>query len=265
MKKFTLLLALMAIMPAMFASAFSELTITINENAEFYVVMDGRQYDSHTGAVVISSVSHGNHSMEVFKHTLVLNGFVTDRIFRGSVDVMPNKRIYATIDRFGSFVILRSENMNPSFDYGYGYDNGPGNSHGNGHGNGHGNSYGNGHDNGNHYGNNSGYYSSYSYNTGGYMPMGMSPESFSMLMASMRREAFDETRVRMATSAITMSGVTSAQLAGLMRMLTFDSNRLNLAKIAYNFVVDKNNIFLINDAFTFNSNADEFYRYIGAW
>ncbi|KAF5035507.1 hypothetical protein DSECCO2_584840 [anaerobic digester metagenome] len=95
--------------------------------------------------------------------------------------------------------------------------------------------------------------------------MGMSPDAFGMLLSSMRREAFDETRVRMAITAISVSGVTSAQLRELMLMLTFDSNRLKLAKTAYTFVVDKGNIFLINDAFTFNSSADEFYRYIGAW
>lgn len=259
MKKFTLFLAMMAIMPAMFAAAFSELTITINENAEFYVVMDGRQYASRMGSVVISNLNNGRHNMEVFKHTLVLNGFTTDRIFRGSVDVMPNARIYASIDRFGSFVILNTENLNPVF----GNDGGHGNGNSNGHNNGHPNGHAFGHSNHNDGCNNAGSYSNY--NSGGYVPMGMSPESFGMLCSSMRHEAFDETRVRMAFSAVSMSGVTSGQLRELMLMLTFDSNRLKLAKIAYTYVVDKGNIFLVNDAFTFNSNADEFFRYIGVW
>ena len=72
MKKFTLLLALMAIMPAMFATAYSELTITINENADFYVVIDGRQYDSYAGAVVVSRLEHGRHGMEVFRESITL-------------------------------------------------------------------------------------------------------------------------------------------------------------------------------------------------
>ena len=81
----------------------------------------------------------------------------------------------------------------------------------------------------------------------------------------MRREAFDETRLRMAITAVSISGVTSYQLRELMLMLTFDSNRLKLAKTAYAFVADKGNIFIINDAFVFNSNATEFYKYIGMW
>ena len=264
MKKFTLLLALMAIMPAMFATPFSELTITINENAGFYAVIDGRQYDSRGGSVFISNLSHGNHSLEVVKSSLTLNGTMYDYLYRGSVNILPNKRIFATIDRFGTFVILRTENLheNNGHGNGYGHHDGPGNGYGN-------NGYYS--DNNGYYGSgsygcsgNDGYYAGVSYNTGGYGGYGMSPESFSMLLASMRRESFDDTRVHMALSAVSR-GVTSAQLREMMLMLTFDSNRLRLAKGAFNFVVDKNNIFLINDAFTFNSNADEFYRYIGAW
>jgi hypothetical protein len=264
MKKFTLLLALMAILPAMFATPFSELTITINENAGFYAVIDGRQYDSRGGSVYISNLSHGNHSLEVVKSSLTLNGTMYDYLYRGSVNILPNKRIFATIDRFGTFVILRTENLheNNGHGNGYGHHGGPGNGYGN-------NGYYS--DNNGYYGSGSygcsgsnGYFTGNSYNTGGYGCYGMSPESFSMLLASMRRESFDDTRVHMALSAVSR-GVTSAQLRELMLMLTFDSNRLRLAKGAYNFVIDKNNIFLINDAFTFNSNADEFYRYIGAW
>ncbi|HPF00311.1 MAG TPA: DUF4476 domain-containing protein [Bacteroidales bacterium] len=251
MKKFTLLLVLMAITPAMFAKAYSELTITINENADFYVVIDGRQYDSYAGSVVVSRIEHGRHGMEVFRESMTLNGIMVDRIFRGSVDIMPNKRMYGTIDRFGAFVILRSENMIPATGYSHGY----GHNHSNGHGYGH----------SNHYGSSNGHYGTYSYGSNAYMPMGMSPDAFGMLLSSIRREAFDETRVRMAITAVSVSGVTSAQLRELMLMLTFDSNRLKLAKTAYTFVVDKGNIFMINDAFTFSSNADEFYRYIGVW
>lgn len=264
MKKCTLLLALMAIMPALFATPYSELTITINENAGFYAVIDGRQYDSRGGSVLISNLNHGNHRLEVVKSALTLGGTVYDYLYRGSVNILPNKRIFATIDRFGAFVILRTENMHENNGHGNGY----GHNGGSGYGYGNNDYYGG---NNGYYGTGSygsgggnGYYTSGSFNTGGYGYYGMSPESFSMLLASMRRESFDDTRVHMALSAVSR-GVTSAQLRDLMLMLTFDSNRLKLAKGAYSFVVDKNNIFFINDAFTFNSNADEFYRYIGTW
>lgn len=270
MKKFTLLLALMAIVPALLASAVSDLTITINENADFYAVLDGRQYDSHSGSVVISDVRQGNHSLEVFKHNMTLDGFTTDRIYAGRVDILPNKSICATIDRSGSFVVLSSVNLFGNNDYGYnngyGNDYGYDNDHGNGHDNGHGNGYGNGHGNG-YYGGgyNSGYYGSGSYGTGNYYSFGMAPETFSMLVLSVRREPFDESKVRLASTAIAMNGITSAQLRELMFLITFDSNRLKLAELAYASVIDKNNIFLINDAFTFRSNSDEFYHFIGAW
>jgi hypothetical protein len=46
-------------------------------------------------------------------------------------------------------------------------------------------------------------------------------------------------------------------------MLTFESNRLDLAKFAYRYAADPNNYFMVNKGFTFNSSIDELSEYIG--
>lgn len=268
MKKFILFFALLASMPSLFSARASELSMTFSENAEFYVSIDGMQYNSSLGSVLIGSLSAGNHYLEVFKGTLHLNeGVVFDRFFGGYVSIAPNKKIFATIDRYGAFKVLSTVDLFPAyndfsgFDYDPDHNPGHGNSHGNnnGHGNGHNNGCGNGYNNG--YGN--GYNPAPTYPNGGYYPLGMAPQTFSMLVMSIRREAFDDNKLNMASHAIMMNGVTSGQLRELMLLLTFDSSRLKLAQLAYASVVDKGNIFLINDAFTFSSSADEFYRSIG--
>jgi hypothetical protein len=93
----------------------------------------------------------------------------------------------------------------------------------------------------------------------------MNPGTFDALMMTLEREAFDDRKMSVASIAITSNGVTCAQLAGIMSTLTFDSNRLKFAKRSYQYIVDKNNAFMLNDAFTFSSNANDFFRYIGAW
>ncbi len=251
-------------------SAFSSnLNISINENASFWVTLNGLQYNSNMGVVHISDIAPGNHFLEAFKSSLDLGGgLITTRIFSGYVGVMPGKNIHATIDRFGAFKVTSVENMYgqtfsdlgtpfygsfcsnsyPATGDNFGYSNG---------------NYCN-----NFPVSNNGYeYSTnpfgYSGHPSGYAHTGMHPQTFSMLTASMRNESFDDNRVKMASHAIAMNGVSCFQLKELMMLLTFDSNRLRLAKMAYPMVVDKGNIFIINDAFTFSSSADEFYRSIG--
>jgi hypothetical protein len=69
--------------------------------------------------------------------------------------------------------------------------------------------------------------------------------------------------MNVAISAISANGINCMQLTEVMRKLSFDSNRLELAKRVYGSVVDKNNAFVLSNAFNFRSNADEFFRYIG--
>ena len=58
------------------------------------------------------------------------------------------------------------------------------------------------------------------------------------------------------------SHVSSEQVFELMELLTFDSYRLELAKFAYRFTVDKGAYFIVNNAFTFSSNISALNRYI---
>jgi hypothetical protein len=51
--------------------------------------------------------------------------------------------------------------------------------------------------------------------------------------------------------------MTAAQIAGLVKMMTFESNKLALAKAAYPNCIDRNNYYLVNDAFTFSSSVTE--------
>lgn len=73
---------------------------------------------------------------------------------------------------------------------------------------------------------------------------------------------FDNTRLEIAKVAISQGYFTSAQIYEIMTLLTFESNRLELAKFAYQYVTDPENYYLVTRAFTFSSSADELMRFI---
>ncbi|MCF8372573.1 MAG: DUF4476 domain-containing protein [Bacteroidales bacterium] len=56
--------------------------------------------------------------------------------------------------------------------------------------------------------------------------------------------------------------MSSEQVLELLQMLSFDSYRLDLAKYAYIYTVDKHNYYIVNNAFTFSSNITALNQYI---
>lgn len=90
-----------------------------------------------------------------------------------------------------------------------------------------------------------------------YMPepvqYGMSDYEFDQLRNTIDRLSFDSSRMQVAKQAIAHNMVTTRQVYALMNMMTFESNKLELAKYAYAQTVDKQNYFVVNDAFTFES------------
>jgi hypothetical protein len=95
------------------------------------------------------------------------------------------------------------------------------------------------------------------------LAFGMTPQAFNQLIISLSNIPFDDTRLNIAKQAIMSNGATSQQILEIMGMLTFESNRLDLAKFAYNYVADPNNYFLVNKGFSFSSSIDELRKYIG--
>jgi hypothetical protein len=89
---------------------------------------------------------------------------------------------------------------------------------------------------------------------GGGFAMGMAPMVFDQFIAQMDNMSFDSNKVEYAKFAIRQNGITVAQLKIALGRLSFDSNRLDLAKYAYPFTIDRQNYFLLQDAFSFQSN-----------
>ncbi len=98
----------------------------------------------------------------------------------------------------------------------------------------------------------------------GYETPGMSQRDFDNLQYQIQRSSFDKDRLQIARQGIRAKGVTSAQVRDLMALLTFESHRLKLAKFAFQFTVDLENYYLVNNALTFKGSRRELRKFIGA-
>ena len=91
---------------------------------------------------------------------------------------------------------------------------------------------------------------------------GMNDYEFDMLKRTIDQRSFDSSRLQIAKQAISSNRITAQQVTELLGLMTFESTKLELAKFAYHHTLDKQNYFLVNDAFTFESSIDELNEYI---
>lgn len=230
MKKFTLILGLALIIQTSVALC-SKLTLSTWDNSYFTVVIDNHRYNTPSNYFEFNQLRAGKHYIEIIKQTcsnninyLTLNGSST-RI---------NQVVYSGYINipFGDEVIAilnRFNSLNISNVC---------------------NHYQQTNNDDNYYSDN--YYNSYSYGI----------NNFNRLVETIRNKSFDDTKMTIAKQAIASNGVTSQQVYELMLLLTFESNKISLAKYAYEYTVDKNNYYIVNDAFTFNSSINSLDRYI---
>ena len=95
-----------------------------------------------------------------------------------------------------------------------------------------------------------------------HMEMGMNPKDFNETVAMLSQETFDDTRLATAKQIVAKNPMTVNQIAQICRLFTYESNRLELAKFAYPFCIDKNKYYMLNEVFTYDSSKRELNDYI---
>jgi hypothetical protein len=92
----------------------------------------------------------------------------------------------------------------------------------------------------------------------------MDNTSIQNLKTTMKNLTFDDNMLQVAKTALKNSAVTTAQIADLMSVFTFDNKKLEFAKYAYDKTIDKQNYYQLNDDFSFNSSATDLDKYIAS-
>lgn len=95
-----------------------------------------------------------------------------------------------------------------------------------------------------------------------HMKMGMDPRDFDEVVALLSKETFDDTRLATAKQIIANNPMTVNQIAQICRLFTYESKKLEWAKFAYPYCVDKNKYYMLNEVFTYDSSKRELNEYI---
>ncbi|AZA89687.1 Uncharacterised protein [Chryseobacterium nakagawai] len=107
------------------------------------------------------------------------------------------------------------------------------------------------------YGNQSGNWN----NSGNVMDNATFRQFFEMLQ---RTEKFDDGKVALINQQVKNSMFTAAQIRDLVKSLSFDKNKLIVAKSMYLSCVDKNKYFMVYEAFDFENSKRELRDYISS-
>ena len=91
---------------------------------------------------------------------------------------------------------------------------------------------------------------------------GMSAKDFEELFMIVKKEASDNTRLSIAKQAITTNPMTAGQIAKLVKLFSFENNKLEFAKYAYQYCVDKKKYYLVDDSFDQDSSKRELSEFI---
>ena len=91
-----------------------------------------------------------------------------------------------------------------------------------------------------------------------------SPQEFFNLKVVISKNPFDSGKLNIIVQAMMHNHFTSGQVLELMQLMTFDSYKLEVAKMMYPKTVDPQNFFMVNNAFTFNSYSANLLAYINS-
>ena len=207
-------------------------------------MVDGNRYSRTGGAVIIRNIPAGYHTIKVFqkKQSRFGSGYSSNyqQVYSAQVNIKNQYHTDIMLNRFGKALVDEQVMGSGYYDED---DDDWGNDGNNG-----------GWNNGNNGGWNTG--------NGNWNGMTMDARTFDQFKQVLRNETMDDSRLNLAKQTISANNFTSAQVKELVNLLTFESNKVDLAKYAYRYTVDKGSYFVLNDAFTFSSSKEELSNYI---
>jgi hypothetical protein len=234
----TLMFSLFLVISAFAAINPSRLSVTSFSSAVLTVEVDGNRYERVPGSLVINDLAAGYHKIKVYELRIERRGFrkvdTYDLIYSSSLLLKPLHHINIAISPTGKVRIseeMMRRNGNDRDDWGR-----------------------------NHPRNDNDWYDrdrdGREYNR----PMG--DRMFMAAKETIRRESFDRDRLMVAKQIVSKNTFNSSQVKEMVQLFSFDDSKLELAKFAYARTFDRNNYFIVYDAFAFRRNKEELINYI---
>lgn len=92
----------------------------------------------------------------------------------------------------------------------------------------------------------------------------MNPSEFANAKKTINNQSFSEEMLQTARQILRNNHVTVSQVREMSSLFSFDDNKLQLLKVAYDRTVDKNNYYQLVDALTYSANKREFNDFLNS-
>jgi len=233
-RTFTLLTALLISLAIYANYGQSRLSISTTNNASIRVMIDGKKYPSSSNGIMISSINDGYHQVKIYvlrNDGYNRRGGQNGASMNNGYQLVYDSNIYLktryhtdiTINRFGKAFVDEQAMGNGYYDE---QDD------------------------------------DWADMPGMNNERAMDAKTFEQLKSTMAKESFDDVKLKVAKMGIQTNYLNTDQVKELMGMMKFDDGKLELAKYAYDNTVDKNNYFILNNAFSFSSSKESLMKYI---
>jgi hypothetical protein len=90
----------------------------------------------------------------------------------------------------------------------------------------------------------------------------LSDSEFKTAKQSIASKSFEDTKLTIAKQVMKSKCLKTAQVKEIMGLFSFEDNKLDFAKAAYDYVYDKSNYYELSDAFTFETSIEELTKYV---
>lgn len=90
----------------------------------------------------------------------------------------------------------------------------------------------------------------------------MSSQLFDAFFNKMKKEPFSSDRFKMLEAALANTDFTCGQCLRLVKLYSFDDDKMEIMKLMYPRIVDKEAFFTVVDVLTFSSNKDEMNEFV---
>ena len=95
----------------------------------------------------------------------------------------------------------------------------------------------------------------------GYRGM-MTYKEFEILKEKIKQNTFEKGKIETAKNLTRENVLTANQIAEITRIFSYDTNRLDYAKFAYDYAADKENYNVVNETLAFEVNKKDLQRYV---
>jgi hypothetical protein len=284
MKKIITLIAVLFIAINSFAHRGGILKIRDAEGRKIAININGRNFPQQARVLTVKDLPSGVNRIKVYR---VRNGRGVynraDLIYSGVIRIKSGYIYRCTVDDYegldvqsycctnddgnyynadpaigqGDYYNQDDNNWNDNYWHGYN-DNQQGNNNNNGWNNNN-NNWSNDNDGHDQDGHN---HDGYNYNNGYNNNRVMNQQQFQAFKQTVSNNNFDSGKLTLVKTQLQSTWINCAQLTELVSLFSFESSKLDVAKVGATKVVDKQNLFTIYNSFSFESTKTEFAAFI---